>query len=103
MMRSRGIRGGRTHGSLAVVAGHPLRRRHAAHGPRRAEARRRRWRPGLQGWTANVERMGFRPAALWAAASVAAEFIGGIALAVGFLTPLVAASLVGQLFVAIAK
>ncbi|HLZ47833.1 MAG TPA: DoxX family protein [Candidatus Limnocylindria bacterium] len=59
--------------------------------------------PGLQTWTANVEKMGFRPAALWGAASVAAEFIGGIALAIGFFTPLVAALLVGQLFVAIAK
>jgi putative oxidoreductase len=59
--------------------------------------------PGFRTWTANVEKMGFRPGALWGAASVAAEFIGGIALAVGFFTPFVAALLVGQLFVAIVK
>ena len=59
--------------------------------------------PGLQGWTANVEKMGFRPAPLWAAAAVSAEFIGGVALAIGFFTPVVAALLVGHLFVAIAR
>lgn len=59
--------------------------------------------PGLQRWTANVERMGFRPAALWGPLSVSAEFLGGIALAIGAFTPVVAALLVGHLFVAIAK
>lgn len=59
--------------------------------------------PGLEVWTANVGKMGFRPAPLWAALSVGAEFIGGIALAIGLFTPLVAALLVGQLFVAIVK
>jgi putative oxidoreductase len=59
--------------------------------------------PGLEKWTANVERMGFRPASLWALLSVSAEFLGGIALAIGFLTPIAAALVVGELFVAIAK
>ena len=59
--------------------------------------------PGFAGWSQSVERMCFRPAALWATLSVAAEFLGGIALAVGWFTPLAAALLVGHLFVAIVK
>ncbi|MEA2662865.1 MAG: putative oxidoreductase [Chloroflexota bacterium] len=59
--------------------------------------------PGLRSWTANVGKMGFHPAPLWSALSIAAELGGGLALAVGFLTPIAAALVVGQLFVAIAK
>src|SRR5216110_3388371 len=59
--------------------------------------------PGLRGWTARVGAMGFRPAPLWAVVSTAAEFLGGVALAIGFFTPVAAALIVGQLFVAIAK
>lgn len=59
--------------------------------------------PGLQAWTGRVEAMGFRPALFWAIASITAEFLGGVALAVGFFTPLACALIVGNLFVAIAK
>jgi len=47
--------------------------------------------------------MGFRPASLWTLRCISAEFLGGIALAVGFFASVVAALVVGQLFVAIAK
>jgi putative oxidoreductase len=59
--------------------------------------------PGFRAWTGSVEQMGFRPASLWALLSVSAEFLGGIALAIGFLTPIAAALIVSQMFVAIAK
>jgi putative oxidoreductase len=47
--------------------------------------------------------MGFRPVPLFAAASIAAELGGGLALAVGFLTPLPATLLIGQSAVIIGK
>jgi putative oxidoreductase len=56
---------------------------------------------GFSGWQAVMVRMGFRPAALFAAVSAGAELIGGLALAIGFLTPLAAAALVGQSLVII--
>jgi len=59
--------------------------------------------PGLQGWTANVGKMGFQPAPFWGLVSVSAEFLGGTALAVGFFTPVAAALIVAQMFVAIVK
>jgi len=59
--------------------------------------------PGLARWTANVERMGFRPAFAWSTLAASAEFVGGVALAIGFFTPIAAALIVGDLFVAIAK
>lgn len=59
--------------------------------------------PGPRRWTGAVGQMGFRPAPLWAALSMGAELLGGLALAIGLLTPLAAAALVGSLFVAIAK
>src|SRR5450759_3969063 len=43
--------------------------------------------PGLRGHAQNMTRLGFRPAALWATASTAGE-IGGLLLALGFLSPL---------------
>jgi putative oxidoreductase len=59
--------------------------------------------PGFRKWTGVVGQMGFRPAGLWGPVSMLAEFAGGIALAIGFLTPIAAALIVGQMFVAIAK
>jgi putative oxidoreductase len=59
--------------------------------------------PGFEGWTGAVGRLGFRPAALWATLAIGAEFLGGLALAIGFFTPIAAALIVGDLFVAIAK
>ena len=47
--------------------------------------------PGLQGWTTNVGKMGFKPAPFWGLVSVSAEFLGGTALAIGFFTPVAAA------------
>jgi putative oxidoreductase len=56
---------------------------------------------GFAGWEAVMLRMGFRPARLFAAVSAAAELVGGLALAVGALTPLAAAALLGQSLVII--
>lgn len=52
--------------------------------------------PGLAGWEAGMTRMGFRPARLFAVLSALIEFVGGLLLAVGFLTPLAAAILIAQ-------
>ncbi len=59
--------------------------------------------PGLAGWTQGLSRMGMRPPAFWAWVSAFAELAGGIALALGFLLPLVAAALTIQMAVAIAR
>ena len=56
--------------------------------------------PGLAGWTQGVSRMGMRPAAFWAWVSALA---GGLAFALGFLLPIVAAALTIQMAVAIAR
>jgi putative oxidoreductase len=73
----------------------------AAHGAQKAFGW---WQgSGWAGWHAVVERMGFRPVPLFAAVSIAAELGGGLALAVGFLTPLAATLLIGQSVVIILK
>ncbi len=59
--------------------------------------------PGFVRWSGVVASMGFRPAPLWATLAAGAELIGGIAIALGLLTPLAAAALVGHFIVAIAK
>jgi putative oxidoreductase len=59
--------------------------------------------PGLAGWTQGVSRMGLRPPAFWAWVSAFAELAGGIAFALGFLIPVVAAALTVQMGVAIAQ
>ena len=51
---------------------------------------------GYAGWTGTLQKMGWRPAPLWALVSTAAELGAGLLLAVGFLTPLAATALVGQ-------
>ena len=56
---------------------------------------------GLAGWEAVMVRMGFRPARLFAVVSVIAELGGGLALALGLLTPLAATLLIGQSLVII--
>ena len=53
---------------------------------------------GTGGW---LESMGFRPGKLQAAVSGLSEFGGGVLLAVGLLTPLGAAAIVGVMLVAI--
>ena len=59
--------------------------------------------PGLAGWEGAMQRMGFRPARLFAVISAGIELVGGLLLAVGFLTPLVAAVLVAQVVVIIGQ
>jgi putative oxidoreductase len=73
----------------------------AAHGAQKAFG----WwgGPGLKGWQGAMTSMGFRPVALFAAVSMLAELLGGLMLAVGILTPAVAAVLVGESVVIILK
>ena len=59
--------------------------------------------PGLTGWQGAMAHMGFRPAPLFALVSAGAELVGGLMLAVGFLTPFVAAVLVAQTVVIIGQ
>ena len=59
--------------------------------------------PGLAGWAQGMTRMGMRPPLFWAYVSAFAELAGGIAFALGFLVPLVAAALTIQMGVAIAR
>jgi putative oxidoreductase len=59
--------------------------------------------PGLVGWAGAMEHMGFRPAPLFAWLSALVEFVGGLMLAVGVLTPFVAAALVAQAVVIIGR
>ena len=73
----------------------------AAHGAQKAFGW---WKgPGYAAWTSVIGKMGFRPVALWAFISVAAELGAGLLLALGLLTPLAAAGLVGQGIVIIAR
>jgi putative oxidoreductase len=73
----------------------------AAHGAQKAFGW---WKgPGYAAWTGVIGKMGFRPVALWALISVAAELGAGLLLALGLLTPLAAAGLVGQGIVIIAR
>ncbi|HET8786433.1 MAG TPA: DoxX family protein [Candidatus Limnocylindrales bacterium] len=66
----------------------------AAHGAQKAFGW---WRgPGPEKWTQSIEGMGFRPAALFAVASIGAELGAGLLLALGLVTPLAAAVLLAQ-------
>jgi putative oxidoreductase len=58
---------------------------------------------GWAGWRAVMVRMGFRPATMWGVIGIGAELVGGLFLAIGFLTPLAAMALVGQSVVIIIK
>jgi putative oxidoreductase len=59
--------------------------------------------PGLAGWTQGVTRMGLRAPVFWAWVSSFSELAGGIAFALGFLLPVVAAALTIQMGVAIER
>ncbi len=59
--------------------------------------------PGLKGWEGAMQHMGFRPPRLFAMTSAFVELGGGVLLAVGFLTPIVAAALVAQTVVIIGQ
>jgi putative oxidoreductase len=73
----------------------------AAHGAQKAFGW---WNgPGYGNWQKAMASMRFHPAPLWAFVSVGAELGGGLLLAAGFLTPLVAALLLAQSAVIILK
>jgi putative oxidoreductase len=73
----------------------------AAHGAQKAFGW---WKgPGMPAWQGVMVRLGFRPSGLFAAVSMGAELGGGLLLAVGLLTPLAVAALVGQSVVIILK
>jgi putative oxidoreductase len=81
---------------LRLVAGLTL----AAHG-----AQKFGWFGG-SGFTRTARGMqaqGFKPAWFWTSLVVLGEFGGGLSLALGFLTPLGAAGVVGAMFMAIVK
>ncbi len=59
--------------------------------------------PGLAGWEGAMRHMGFRPARLFALVSANVELVGGLLLAAGILTPLVAAVLLAQTVVIIGQ
>src|SRR4051812_28011441 len=71
----------------------------AAHGAQKAFG----WwgGPGPERWRGAIKGMGFAPAPLFAWVSIAAELAGGLALAVGLLTPVAAALLLAQSIVII--
>src|SRR5437868_1309104 len=56
--------------------------------------------PGMTGWTGAMNRMRIRPATPWAWASALAEFLGGLGLALGLLSPLPSAAIAGSMLVA---
>lgn len=69
----------------------------AAHGAQKAFGW---WRgPGPANWMKAVHGMGFHPPGLFAAASIGAELVAGLMLALGFITPVAAAVLVAQAIV----
>lgn len=82
---------------LRLVAGLTF----AAHGAQKAFG----WwgGPGFAGWQGAMGHMGFRPVRLFAVVSILVELVGGIALAVGFLTPLTAAFVLAQTVVIIGQ
>jgi putative oxidoreductase len=59
--------------------------------------------PGFENWQGAMAHMGFRPARLFALVSAGVELVGGLLLAVGFLTPFVAAVLLAQTVVIIGQ
>ncbi|TMD59722.1 MAG: DoxX family protein [Chloroflexi bacterium] len=59
--------------------------------------------PGLDGFSGHVEKIGFNPARPFAILAAFTEFLGGLAFATGFLTPIVAAMLAVDMLVAIVR
>jgi putative oxidoreductase len=57
--------------------------------------------PGLKGTTGFFEQLGIKPPYFMAVLSGLAEFVGGILVAVGFLTPLAAVALIVTMAVAV--
>jgi putative oxidoreductase len=58
---------------------------------------------GMAGTTKMMEQLNLRPPRFWAFVNAIAEFLGGLGLALGLLTPLAAAALVGSMLVAILR
>jgi putative oxidoreductase len=58
---------------------------------------------GMAGHTGLMERLGMSPAPVWAWVNALAEFLGGLGLLFGLLTPLAAVGLLGSMIVAIVK
>ena len=58
---------------------------------------------GMAGHTGIMERLGMSPAPVWAWINALAEFLGGLGLLFGLLTPLAAVGLLGSMIVAIVK
>ena len=56
---------------------------------------------GMKGHVGLIEKVGMRPAYLWAWVSALGEYLGGLGLAAGLLTPLAATALVGSMLVVI--
>jgi putative oxidoreductase len=73
----------------------------AAHGAQKAFG----WwgGPGPANWIKAIHRMGFHPPTLFAAGSILNELAGGLALALGFVTPLAAALVIAQSVVIVMK
>lgn len=73
----------------------------AAHGAQKAFGW---WNgPGPEKWRGIVAGMHFQPVGLWWAVSIGAELGGGVAMAIGILTPLAATVLIGQSVVLLLK
>ena len=58
---------------------------------------------GMKGHVGLIEKTGMRPAHLWAWVSALGEFLGGLGLATGLLTPLAATALIGSMLVVILR
>jgi putative oxidoreductase len=58
---------------------------------------------GLNGTTQFMENLGLRPARFWAIVGAIGEFLGGLLVVLGFLTPIGALLVTGVMLVAIAK
>jgi putative oxidoreductase len=57
---------------------------------------------GITGWVGVMNRMRIRPALPWAWASALAELLGGLAVAIGLLSPLGSFAVAGAMLVAVA-
>lgn len=58
---------------------------------------------GMRKFTAGFEKSGPHPAGLWAALAALSEFLGGLGLAFGFLTPLAGAGIMAVMLMAILR
>lgn len=59
--------------------------------------------PGMEGHTGFMRSLGLQPASLWAWFSALGEFVGGLLLVLGLLTPVGAAAIIASMLMAIIK